>query len=293
MSTFDLQCPICRSGIQIPIQFVGQTMPCPNCTQEILIPSDLGDAVSTQASELEEQQETLTAGCTSCHQQFGVTSEMAGQEVGCPFCNAIIRLPEKAQNALTTATQPQLESESEVNESELYAPGFAPEESEPVTQPLDSLVGDDGQNIVHTDHTAQAPPEIVDDVVEAEPVDKYDTHAELVDADIVDEPTTKSDFQLSEIDHPLLPPKFVSRSVSDLTSSHSQSETKIYLPTASGTVQEIDSGVVGIQTRAGRVVIRALPKETKESRRRLRSLIVYSLCAIVLIVVLFLLMRAK
>ena len=283
-----MQCPICSAGMQVDSLHAGQQLACPTCQNPLQIPDDLSSfpLVDEAQTPTETTVSEISANCPNCLKQFAVTAEMAGTQVACPFCTSVVTLPGPAANQTADvapiAPANSIAEQAEVDKAELFAPGFyastadaAP--AEPVAESTPVAAAD------------ATPPATDGYAVEA----NFNEEGEPAQAELADSTDLRPEFQLSLVEHPLLPPKFVSSSDTAFTTPLSTDNSKFYLPDPERGVAEYDRNYVGIQTRAGRVVIRTTSKEKKEFRRTLRNSMIFTICMVILIVVFFLLMRGE
>lgn len=110
MSVVPLQCPLCAGLLQIDSSMAGQQVQCPMCAGVLQLPplehlELMAQQAAAQQSAPQQyaQQEypqqapagdpLLQLPCPACQSAMTVPLSMAGQQVGCPFCNTPIALP--------------------------------------------------------------------------------------------------------------------------------------------------------------------------------------------------------
>ncbi len=219
----------------------------------------------------------VTFKCPYCSSPFKINAAVLGQCVECPGCQQVIQLPNepvvdsKSPDESTglhvnaTWVNELADPNEDVDDAELFAPGFFPDSK------LDA----------ERDHPTE--PESIS--VRTSKANAANHTSETVDAE-----HDTSEIGARQFHHPSLPPKFIA-SPAELSSLKANAAGNhrpdvILLPTASGEMQSIDPTIIGINTGRGRFEIPAMPKEKKELRRQIRSLIVYGICVILLILVL-------
>ncbi|HMO14426.1 MAG TPA: hypothetical protein PKD64_07200 [Pirellulaceae bacterium] len=207
--------------------------------------------------------------CKHCKRPFKFHDKKLGQTIKCPHCKQAIQLPSAEdipQSSLEREepAKPLKKSADDSPDVELFAPGFFPH------------LPDQDPNAISGPTKSVLPNPLADVIV----LDGTESYAE--------ETSTSS----ASEEHPKMPPKFQSTQA-ELDQLRYQNSNKrntelLVLPTATGALVELDASRLGIKTHSGRHEIRALPKEKKERRRRIRSLLVYAFSMVLLIAALIL-----
>ena len=133
MNTQVFGCPSCQQPFQVSAEFAGQAVQCPACAQAVEIPKDA--FLKTQASATSSAPQSLSEqevfACPACKGQFGITSAMYGQTVGCPHCqtSVVIKPPEQEPEPETIAPEILSGPISKIRrkkqlKTDLFAPGF-------------------------------------------------------------------------------------------------------------------------------------------------------------------------
>ncbi len=124
MSSVVLQCPICTKPFGVLPEQAGQVMKCPSCLQPVTIPNELADANQTASPPPPQSPSPgQLFACPACAQSFGVTSQMYGQQVGCPHCQqtVLIQSSTGTESGKSKDVAPELPASQD-----LFAPGYQP-----------------------------------------------------------------------------------------------------------------------------------------------------------------------
>ena len=127
-------CSLCSSRLMARPDQVGAKIRCPDCGQETLVKAPAPETTGTVMGSLaqgndagadydvrtpaaEREPEELILDCSTCGQRMSTSTAYVGQEVACPNCRTVTRVPEQKQ----PAPKPAAPTEQVVRVAEEYA----------------------------------------------------------------------------------------------------------------------------------------------------------------------------
>lgn len=288
MSSPILQCPLCSKPFGILPEQAGQAVQCPNCNQAVRVPPEIGASVPPAPSQPPPNQplETEVFGCPVCSGQFAITPDMQGQQVGCPHCQSTI-LIHPASSPSPDPPSPKIEvrkrdpSEEEVDESDLFAPGYQPKtEENSAAQPVSQANADS------LDQQAEIPP------VTPGLSQVVGTPQEEASSQTEPAAETDAEYEPENIDH-LLPPRFDVLDPQQLAlRRRHDSDQKVILPDGKGGLSKVDDRFVTITHKGEEINLISLPPEQLRRKRQIQNSIAIIIGAIVLAIVFALLRKS-
>ena len=213
--------------------------------------------------------------CPFCHRKFRVPADVATERILCPHCTQVVDLPRSPQETTEPAIRNEVDSADSADTIVTECPTCAG-----AFQVLPSMMHQwvacphchSRLQIVPPDHSPNESPALSPQATSTSTSTSEAT------------PNIGLDPELEK----LLPPKFLVPG-SHRQSVKSLSETDVFLPDAHGGFKKLDTSVRQISFGGQTVSITSLSPSSKRLRRTIRSIILFTLCGIILLVAFFVL----
>lgn len=296
MNSLVLQCPLCSKPFQVLAEQAGSAVQCPSCKQAVMIPPDLAPQQQIPPPS-PTPTDKLVFACPACERQFGITTEMYGQKVGCPHCQSSVTIQTPQQSKPPKLKRPSAKPDpASVLETDLLPPERAPIKIDAANK---TPIAKTRAQVKSSKPALEKLPTIVETppVVEPSSVAEQDERETTTEDNATSQSiastateTVTAEPEPQNIDH-LLPPKFDVIDPERLVLNNRRADDhRVVLPDGEGGLQTYDDRIVNVKHGDQEIKLVALPPHELRRRRQIQNG-VFMIGGAILLAIIFALLR--